>query len=177
MRVSTRFLAAIALAGAISLHAGCKSETATAPSDAPASGEAGHSDADGHNHGHPEEGPHKGHLIELGKEEYHAELTHDEATGEVTIYVLDGVAKEAVPVAETELAVNLVSNGKPMQFVLPASPQASDPQGQSSKFSVTDKSLLEALEAEGAKGQLNITINGKPYSGTIEHHEHEEEKH
>jgi hypothetical protein len=138
-----------------------------------------HAEAGGHQegHGHAEEGPHKGHLIELGKEEFHAELTHDEATSEVTIYLLDGAAKESVPVPETELTVNIVANGKPMQFSLAAKPLDTDPQGQSSRFSITDPMLHDALEAENSKGQLNVTINGKPYSGSIQHHEHADEKH
>ncbi len=43
-------------------------------------------------HSHPTEGPHHGTLIELGKEEYHAELVHDDKM--VTIYILDSAAKK-----------------------------------------------------------------------------------
>ena len=41
-----------------------------------------------HGHAHPSEGPHHGALIELGKEDYHAEIVHDEKTDTVTIYIL-----------------------------------------------------------------------------------------
>ena len=177
MRVLFRALVAIVLAAAVGVQSGCNKESTSAPEDHPA-GAKGHEEGGSHAEGeHPEEGPHKGHLIELGKEEYHAELTHDEATSEVAIYLLDGAAKEAVPVAETELTVNVVAGGKPSQYTLQATPQPTDPQGQSSRFATTDKNLHESLEMEGMKGELNITINGKPYTGQLEHHDHEEAKH
>jgi hypothetical protein len=129
-----------------------------------------------HEHAHPENGPHGGQLIELGNEEFHAELTHDEATDEITVYLLDAEAKQSVPVAETELVLNLYAAGKPQQFKLLAQPQAIDAPGQSSRFSATDEALHEAMEAEGSKGQLNVTIGGKAYSGEIARHEHDGHK-
>lgn len=127
-------------------------------------------------HAHPEEGPHHGHLIELGAEEYHAELTHDDATKTVTVYLLDSSAKKAVAIAETELVVNLVVDGAPRQAKLAAAPQEGDPAGQSSRFSLTDEKLLDALEAPKTTGRINVTIGGKPYTGQIEHHEHDDHK-
>jgi hypothetical protein len=47
--------------------------------------------------GHAEVGPHKGTLIELGEEEYHAELVNDEKTHTATIYLLDGEVKRECP--------------------------------------------------------------------------------
>ena len=134
---------------------------------------------DPHKHGaadHPEEGPHKGHLIELGKEEYHAEVTHDEATKTVTIYLLDGAAKKAVPIPAKEIVLNLVVNGKPTQAKLAATPLEGEPAGQSSRFSIVDEAVLEALEAPKTTGKLNVTIAGKPFVGNVEHHEHEDKK-
>lgn len=130
---------------------------------------------DGHGaEGHPEEGPHQGHLIELGEEEYHAELAHDEATKTVTIYLLDKTAKVAVPIADPEIVLNLVVDGQPLQAKLIAAPQEGDPAGQSSRFSLTDEKVLEALEAPKTTGRLNLSIGGKPYIGAVEHHDHEE---
>lgn len=145
-------------------------------------GEEGHDHEHGHDHahgehGHPSEGPHHGHLIELGNEEYHAELTHDDESHTITIYLLDGDAKGAVGTAESEVTVNLVVNSKPMQFVLPAVPQADDGAGESSKFELVSEELCDALEAEEAKGRLNVSIAGKPFTGAIEHHAHGEHDH
>ena len=48
-------------------------------------------------HAHPSEGPHQGDLVELGNEEFHAEVVHGEG-GSVSVYILDSGAKAAVPV-------------------------------------------------------------------------------
>lgn len=134
----------------------------------------GHAEHGEHAAGHPEEGPHNGHLIELGKEEYHAELLHDDATHTITLYVLDGAAKKAVPLTEKELTVNLVVAGKPTQYKIPAKPQTDDPSGQSSRFELVDKTLCEALDEPTSKARLMLTIAGKHYSGDMAHEEHDQ---
>ncbi len=65
-------------------------------------------------HDHPAEGPHHGSLIELGNEEYHAELVHDAEN--VTVYILDSSASTATPIEAPELTINLMHDGKPAQF-------------------------------------------------------------
>lgn len=155
-------------------QAGCWKPNAPG-ADAPAVVE--HADDDhGHgDHGHPEEGPHHGSLIELGKEEYHAELVHDDAAHKVTIYLLDGAAKKSVAIADKEISANLVVAGKPQQFKLPAAPQTEDATGSSSRFELTNKEFCEALDDKQTTGRLNLTIAGKPYAGEITHggHDHE----
>jgi hypothetical protein len=122
---------------------------------------------------HPSVGPHKGHLIELGNEEYHAEIVHDDATHTVTIYLLDSAAKKAVTTAATSIAVNLVVDGKPAQFTVAAKPIEGEPAEQSSRFESSDEKLSVALDAEGASGRMNVSIAGKEYSGTIGAHKHD----
>lgn len=125
-------------------------------------------------HDHPTEGPHHGSLIELGNEEYHAELVHDEQTGAITVYILDSSAKRAVPIDATELTVNLSHDGQAEQFSLAASPESSDPPGQSSRFASSDAQLAEGLDHEDAQAQLVASINGKQFRGNISHdHDHE----
>ena len=123
-------------------------------------------------HDHPTEGPHGGGLIELGSEEYHAELVHDEATGRVTIYLLDSAAKSAAMTAAAELKVNLSHEGQAEQFVLVANPQAGDALGTASRFESTDPELAEELDHEGVKAQLVVMVGGKQLRGEI-HHEHD----
>ena len=130
------------------------------------------------NHAHPTEGPHHGDLVELGNEEYHAEILHDEDAGTVTIYVLNGAATEQVPIEATEVTINAKHDGKPEQFTLAASPDADDPQGKSSRFVSNDEELVHHLDEEGAEPRLVLTINGKSYRGTISHdHDHEGHDH
>jgi hypothetical protein len=176
LSIPMAFCAALAIAGC-----------GTSSSSTPAPGtNVDHKDGDGHDHAaehdhdahaHPSEGPHHGHLIELGQEEYHAELTHDDATKTVTVYLLDKEAKAPVAIGDAELALNLVVDGQPLQAKLVAAPQEGDPAGQASRFSITDEQVLEALEAPKTTGRLNVTIAGKAYTGSVEHHEHGEHKH
>ncbi|WP_217647178.1 hypothetical protein [Planctomicrobium piriforme] len=128
----------------------------------------GHSD---HDHTHPGHGPHEGELIELGNEEYHAELIHDDKS--VTIYILDGAATKAVPIEAKELVVNLKHEGKPEQFKLVATPDAGDESGKSSKFSSADPELAGHLDEKEADAKLVVEINGKSFRGSLAHdHDH-----
>lgn len=125
-----------------------------------------------HSHDHPTEGPHHGHLIELGNEEFHGELLHDD-DGNLTIYILDSSAKKTVPIEATEVTVNLSHAGEASQHKLAASATEGDPEGMSSRFQIQDKKLVDALDAEGSTAQLVVTINGKQFIGKIDHsHDH-----
>ncbi len=146
------------------------------PSEAPnASSPADHDEHAGHDehgpdeHGHPSEGPHHGSLLELGNEEYHAELVHDEAAGTVIVYLLDSSAKTSVPIEATKILVNLTHDGSAEQFELVASPQSTDPSGKSSQFVSTDVELAEDLDLEDVEAKLVATIDGKQYRGDIGH--------
>lgn len=134
----------------------------------------GEHEEDGHDgeHAHPTEGPHHGSLIELGNEEYHAELLHDEQSGAVTIYILDGSAKNSVPIVATEITINLKHDGRGEQFKLAASPDEGDPQGKSSRFVSNDPELGSDLDHEGAEARLVLDVAGKSFTGEIGHHDH-----
>jgi hypothetical protein len=121
----------------------------------------------GHAHVHPTEGPHHGSLIELGREEYHAELVHDHHAGTVTIYILDGAAAAAVPTTAKQAMLNLVVAGKPRQFRLMPVPQPADPTGTASAFTGTGEELCHAIDAKDLKGRLNVEITGKIYTGGV----------
>ena len=151
----------------VALSAGCNSKTSGPAAEAPKD-EAGHAE-----HDHPTEGPHGGELIELGNEEYHAELTHE---NEAIVYLLDGSAKAAAPSDATEVTINLSHDGKGEQFRLAASRDTNDPEGKSSRFTSNDAELLKDLQEGHAEVALVVTINGKQYRGNLEH-EHGEEEH
>jgi hypothetical protein len=146
---------------ALCLAAGCNSEPSPQPVKVGPPPADDHSDHSGHSH----EGPHHGHVIELGNEEYHAELTHDDATDLVAIYILDGEAKRAVPIEAKEVVINLVIDGQPQQFTLPAAPLEDEPEGQSSRFQLISQQLCDGWDAPKSTGRLNVTIAGKPYVG------------
>ena len=133
----------------------------------------------GHDHGaHPTEGPHGGGLIELGDEEYHAELIHDDAAGTVTIYMLNDHADAAAPIDAAELTVTAMHDGNRETFKLAADRDANDPAGKSSRFVSTDAELAEHLDEEGGEAKLMVKIAGRSYTGDIVHdHDHEGHDH
>lgn len=147
------------------MFAGCTpAPTMTAPKAEPAKESAGeHAE-----HAHPSSGPHKGPLIELGNEEYHAEILNDDAH-RVTIYVLDSGAAKAVPIEAKEITLNLKAGGKPKQYKLAAKPQAEDGEGKSSCFELESEDLSHQLDEEDAGASVNLEIAGKAYSGKVPH--------
>jgi hypothetical protein len=165
MRRFTVHLLCLAAVAALTLGCGPKADTKQPDAD------------HDHAHDHAEEGPHHGHLIELGGGAYHAEWKHEHDTHTTTIYVLDGKAKNAVPVAAPDLTLNIVLAGQPAQYTLTAAPQETDPAGQASRFVLTDEALCDALDTAGVTGRLSIDIDGKSYSGELEHHDHHGDEH
>jgi hypothetical protein len=127
-------------------------------------------------HAHPSEGPHHGDLVELGNEDFHAEIVHGEG-GSVSVYILDSAAKAAVPIDATELTINITHDGNADQFKLPAVRDAADPEGKSSHFSLKDEELASDLDSHDAAAKLVVMINGKSYSGKIEHDHDADHKH
>ena len=133
--------------------------------------EKGH---EGHDHSHAELGPNGGHLLELGEEKYHAEWVHDDQAGKLTVFVLDGSAKQLVPIAAEKLTLEKKVGERADQFEL----VAVDRQGetpQTAKFEIVDKSLIEALKmvGDGVEANLTLDVNGESFTVPFAKHEHE----
>jgi hypothetical protein len=121
-------------------------------------------------HAHATTGPHKGDLIELGNDEYHLEMVHDDKV--ITMYVLDGEAKNLVPVDATDISINVMHFNKPEQFKLLPKKTEGEPAGKNSTFMITDGHLIKHLGHGTPK--VALTISGKAYRGTIKHsHDHD----
>ncbi|MFK8115454.1 MAG: hypothetical protein AB8B91_24875 [Rubripirellula sp.] len=121
-------------------------------------------------HAHPEHGPHGGDLVELGKEDFHAELVHSDDG--IALFVLDGGATKQVPIESEKLVMSLKHDGQVASFDLVAKPDAEDPDGKSSRFVSADSKLDDWLDA-GAEGAVVIQIQGKQYTGAVAHdHDH-----
>jgi hypothetical protein len=137
-------------------------------------------------HAHPTEGPHGGELIELGNEDYHAELlhpqdhAHDAHAGEhehagIVIHILDGSATKPVRISAAEVALNLTVDGEPKQFKLVA--QSSDADGKASEFASSEHDLLEFFhENEHVELTLVVVVEGKSFRGTLAH-DHGDDSH
>lgn len=122
---------------------------------------------------HPHQGPHKGALVELGKEEYHAEIVHNDEQQTITVYILDSSAKKAVAIEGKEIVINVKHGNKGEQFRLASNPDKGDAKGLSSRFSIKNKELCEHLDEEGADVRLSLKIKGAAFIAKIAH-EHEE---
>jgi len=127
--------------------------------------------------GDEHQGPHKGHIIELGRDhQYHGEFVHDDKAETASIYILDKAMKET-PIDAKSVTITIVVDGKPTDHEL----AAVDPKSGKTAHFRGDKKLFEAVEEaeknEKAKARLSVTIGGKPYSGDLDlHHEHEGHK-
>ena len=185
MRIVPISLCLTTVVGVCVSLAGCSPDSPEMPTSEvagtppPLAADADHDDHAGHDHDdhagheHPTEGPHGGHLIELGNEEYHAELLHDESTHTVTIHLLDGPAKQAVAVPLNEITLQLFQNGQFVTYGLKAVPEPGDASGAASRFEIVDDALCDALcHGDDTRGRLQLMIDGKPYSGAIEHTSH-----
>ena len=87
------------------------------------------------------------------------------------------MVKAAVPIDATELTINITHDGNAEQFKLPADRDASDPEGKSSHFSLKDEELASDLDNHDAAAKLVVMIDGKSYSGKIEHDHEADHKH
>ncbi len=125
--------------------------------------------AQGQQEGHAEEGPHGGHLIELGRDhKFHAELVEDHETDSISVYILDGNMKE-YPIAEPDVTLAVSVGVGSGAYVLPA---VEPKDGKTARFDVTDEKLHKQMESEGAEIKLRVTIDGTPYTGTLKSHKH-----
>ncbi len=127
---------------------------------------------EGHDHAESDHAAkHGGHLIELGRNhEYHAELVDDHTTESITVYMMDG-DMESLTVNQASISLVLTAGDKTETFEL----MASQP-GGSSQFASSDAKMMEMIEGEEVKGKLRVTIDGKPFSGAFDHHDHGHEE-
>ena len=122
-----------------------------------------------HEHGH-EHGPHEGELIELGEEEYHAEVVFDEEKHKVVLYFLGSDAKTAVPIEAKDIVVELPGKEAAVTHTLAAAPQEGEAEGKSSRFELAGEELIDAFhDNPKAVGKFKVTIGGKDFEGKITH--------
>jgi hypothetical protein len=124
----------------------------------PAADAKGKGDHKGHHH----EAPHGGTLTEIGDHFAFLELVHDEATGTLTLYVLDGSAEKAVRVTHPTLTFRLERTGgaaQPIELKARARALTGETVGDTSEF-VGTSDLLKGLKA--GRGTLaEIVIKGQ----------------
>ena len=128
-----------------------------------------------HEHAH---GPHGGHVVELGGEDYHAELTFDAATRKLAVYLLASDLKTPLPSEAPTASVRLKVGDAAQEVVLAAQPQTGDGDGKSSLFQQQEGTLPESIQdAEGLEGEIVVSIGGTQYRGPITHDHGDHEGH
>lgn len=174
MTTVVRFVSLAAAITAFSTLSGCNSQQAHDHSGHDhsehgqgahaATSAASHGDASAHNHG--DEGPHGGHLIELGHgHTYHAELIENDATESVTVYILDTHMDE-LPIEQETILLNVIADGQSNAYQLTAV-DGNNAIGHS-RFESADKQLFHTLgRYPKLTGKLRVTIKGVPYIGHI----------
>ena len=122
---------------------------------------------------HHEHGPNGGHVLELGHEEYHAEVAMDQSR-KLTVYLLDEHVKAAKPVENGTLQIVTKVDGKDVTLDLVAAPLDSEKDGKSSRFELAaDKVPGAVMDIEGLTGNLTLKVGDKSLTTSLtEEHDH-----
>jgi len=128
-------------------------------------------EAENAEHAHEHTAPHGGHLIELGKHEYTAEVLFDATTKVVTIYVLGAHADVPVAVTPTDISFHMAHGDHEDELTLKAEPQTGDAEGKASKFISEPQHdhLKEIADIEALHGHVHVKIGDKEYEGELTH--------
>ena len=126
-----------------------------------------HSTHDGA-HLHYGAGPHGGMLLELGGEDFHAELVFDHDAHAVRIFLFKADAKTPLP-SKTPAATLLLDNNK--TITLKALPLEGEADGMSSRFELIDEAFVhEVLDKNFLHGDLKVDIDGIPFKSHLDIH-------
>lgn len=107
-----------------------------------------------------ETAPHGGILLEMGEEQGHLELIHDPKSGKLSIYVLDGKARNSVMIKDAP-KVELKTASEAKQIILKATDSKD---GKASQFEASD----DALKTPTLKGKIVLIYKEKPYELDME---------
>ena len=156
----------VCLAALVMVGCNSSSETGDHKPAEPADPHAGHD--------HSSLGPHGGHILELGNEDYHAEWRFDNDSGKVTIYLLDSAVKKAVTTTATSISVQVTHGDNVSDYELPAINQSEDDPPTTSEFELVDTVMLELLKGvgHGIDASLKVVIGDKEYTGAFGHLPH-----
>ena len=127
-------------------------------------------------------GPNGGHVLELGEEEFHAEVAMD-ASRKLTVYLLDEAVKAPKPVENGTLQIATKDGDKEVVLDLAAAPLEGEADGKCSRFELAaDKVPGAVMDIEGLTGDLSLKFGDKTLktSLTEEHdhgHDHEDHGH
>lgn len=117
-----------------------------------------------HEHEH---GPHGGEIIELG--DNHGEINL-ESDRKVTLYILDGKVKDAVPLAETTVVLALKNGADVTKIDLKPMPLEGEKDGKSSRYQSEAPAPEAFKDVHDLKGDVTVTTAGKATTETLGGH-------
>ncbi len=123
-------------------------------------------------HGHKghEHGPHDGELVELGNEEFHAEVAFDEENHKIVLYILGPDAKANVAIEAQELTLEIPGKDSPTAHLMAAAPQEGDGEGKSSRFEIKSQEVFNTFHDDPKTvGKVKLTIAGKEFTAEVKH--------
>lgn len=130
---------------------------------------------DDHGHSHDIPGPHSGKIQVLGKEEFHAEFVMDDASGKVSVYLLDKnmkVSPEAVSSQET-ITIETKTKDETKTYELVAVGRTPE-KTSVDQFEAEDKVLVGHIKTLGGDNTatLNVKIGEQDFSQNINFEDH-----
>lgn len=126
---------------------------------------------------HHHTAPHGGHLIPLGDHEYNIEMVFSAEPRELHAYVLGGHAEKAIGLKLESFDFDQEDDaGNEVEITLTANPQEGDEEGTASRFTAKGDAIPASIkDIEDLHGHVHIAIDGKQYTGDLDH-DHEEGK-
>ena len=116
---------------------------------------------------HPEHGPNGGHIIELGEEEFHAEVAVDKDR-KLIVWLLDESMKAAKPVENGTVQIMTKVDAKDVTLDLVAAPLDGEKDGQCSRFELAaDKLPGAVMDIEGLTGDLTLKFGDKTLKNSL----------
>ena len=126
---------------------------------------------------HVHTAPHGGHLIPLGDHEYNIEMVFTAEPRELHAYVLGGHAEKVVQLDLESFDFDQETDEGELEITLTANPQNGDKDGMASRYTAKGEAIPgEIKDIEDLHGHVHIEIDGKKYTGDLEH-DHGEEGH
>ena len=171
--VFSRFVLALGVAASLGF-AGC---TPTEPAARPFTDKDNVTNTAPPEHAHVH-GPNGGHIVELGEEEFHAEVAMDKDR-KLTVYLLDEAVKAAKPVENGTMRIVTKVDAKDVTLDLVAAPLDGEKDGKCSRFELAaDKVPGAIMDIEGLTGDLSLKVGDKTLKTSLtEEHDHGHEGH
>ena len=157
MRLLTHgFACTCILASALLLGVGCGPTKTEKPNRKPDSNKGEVDD-----HDHPTVGPNGGPLVEWEHDKYFVEFFIDKDKKLATVVIYDGEVKNGVPIDAEFVTVNLSNFKEPLALKLMPTPEKTDPQGKSSRFTCPAGKLDNT---NNLAGSISAKVGDKTYN-------------